>query len=312
MKLNLKNIIAVAILLSATTMFWACDPEGEKQGIPSPPTQILNGLYMFGDKGENEIPISFDLVRWEKDDTGKYTKYFSYEDINYSDDNIMLAGVKDYGSTLHYDTIIILLDDNGYIKQKQTNRRETYSDNTPYGKPYVVDFLKYYYDKDGFLVRVTNTFPEEGEKDLVLLTVENSNVTQVKELLYPITGREAYQTITYDYTYDDKDFIPMSDWAPCTPLQVVALTYLTPFYDNLLGQKSKNNIVDVDIQYEKPEYQAHFNKITYAPEYDEEDRLVAIKHTGRVTKSQGGGGNSIDFDNVKTTFLYKKIYPSDF
>jgi len=294
-KFYFKNVVAIAICLAGTTVFSSCDSggSGQEPEIPLPSEQVLTGLQMLAERGNEYIPISWDAVSWEKDASGKFIKYDGY-DVNYWDNNIRLTKLFNYTGTLVYDTIQIMLD-NGRIKQKQDIVVTVFPNNSV---TRVVGSLNYYYDEQGFLVRVTR-----GEQDKLQITVRNGNVTQIKTINYSYTG-EVNQTITYNYSYDNNVFVPMNDWAPYTPLYVVESR--VTLYDNLLGKKSKNNVVNVDIQYQESEYQAHFNKLTYELEYNEQNKLAAIKHTGRYTTHFLEGSNQVqvDFGIVKTLFKY--------
>jgi hypothetical protein len=302
-RLNLRKVVAMAICLAGFIVFVGCEKDPIDNHQP-PTEQELTGLQMLVqnevdamDWGKR-IPISYDPISWEKDAAGKFIKY-NRADVSYLGDVIRLTYISDNISNgTMYDTTFVALA-NGRVKQ--TDNRNTLLYNTGGGNSSVT-IRNYYYNEQGFLIRITDPNTVNGEQNVYQATIENENVTKIEIFSYSRLDGRAYQIVTHKYTYNDDIFVPMSDWAPYTPLQLAIGS--VALYDNLLGKKSKNNIINVDREYQNSEYQAHINKLTYELEYNERNKLAAIKHTGRFTAHQVDGGNQVDFSNTKTLFKY--------
>ncbi|GHU66859.1 hypothetical protein FACS189413_00610 [Bacteroidia bacterium] len=272
------------------------DPSSEEDAGAKTKETVLTGVILMAETGtERIIPWMWDPIRWEYDSNDKVNKYDGAE-VSYPDNSIQLTKISDYTTMMEYDTVLII-STAGRLSQIVHSYRDVWVDNRV---SYTVSIRDYHYDEQGFLVKITD--PKMGKRETYRATIQNGNIAKAETFGYSVLDGALAKTITYNYTYDTKDFVPMSDWAPYTPIFLSENRFILS--DKLLGKKNKNNITSVEVQYQPSESQAHINRFTYEPEYDEQNILIAVKHTGQFTAYQGSGGQAVSFDNAKTLFLY--------
>lgn len=270
---------------------------GEVNGGGSEPKEkVLTGYTLFGSAEDERLPITIDGVDWTYGADGEMNTlsyYMTSYIAKYSDNKIELIDTRIKGNVEVSDTVSIFLKDGRISKKITTNH---------YYEDYTTEH-KYYYDEAGFLVRISEINVNNQERDFYKATVENGNVVKVMHMEYSLWGTEPFSTETYTYTYDNNAYVPMSDWGPFTPIYF-AHSQLLKIYDGLLGTKSKNNIMRLDVVYTGDQFSPRFNYITFEPEFDEDDRLVCIKHTGQYVGWKSEGSPIVNFSKATTTFRY--------
>lgn len=270
------------------------DSNGDNNGGSGTPQEmILTGHYPLTYANEERLPISIDGIDWTYGSDKKINAskiYAAESTIKYSDNKIEIFNIRLENSKEVKDTITLYLEKERIVKTTQK-----------WGNESPVTY--FHYNDQGYLVRVSETNRYNQDRDVLKATIENGNVTEVEKMKYSLSGTEPYETITYKYSYDNKAYIPMSDWGPYT-LTFQASYPNTMIYDSLLGNKSKNNVTRIDIQYSKEQFSPCFNFITFEPEFDEDNKLISIKHTGRYTGWQSEGSLQTDFSKSATYFKY--------
>ncbi|MDR0536914.1 MAG: hypothetical protein LBH04_02530 [Tannerellaceae bacterium] len=303
----MKNFIYLLILF-CIVIFNSCSKDNEEL-VPEEKEWEVTRLKMLEDTNDpNILPITYDPVEWKRNANGEIQQFSGFYmdwDVSHSEHLIQLTGIsKNMSGLTVYDTLRLSLE-NGRIARTMKSARYVYQEDR--NDSYEVRSRNFYYDEQGYLSRVTDPNRANGEQDLYRATVENGNVVKVETITYSdnIAYLEPFQITTHSYAYDNNDYIQMNDWAPYTPLYLVDESARVMLYDGLLGKKNKNNIRSVDLQYKMLDVTPHFNKLTYELKFDEQNKPIAIKHTGRFTGHAVEGGKQFDFtDNIETVFTY--------
>lgn len=276
----------------------SCSKDDNTTGIPEKETRKeLIGVHLI--KNDGDFPLSINRCFWDRDDQGTIIKYgqTGYPpkgSVEYSDNQISLNEPFDNfsnGPAVREDIIYL---ENDRIKKIYTSFLFTESDDYVY-KPKTHHYV---YDSEGYLIQMIHEF-NGVYTEWFDITVENGNVSQVVDNT---------KKITYKYTYDTEEYIPMSDWAVLTPMILTSTGYYLILTDDIMGKKNKNNIVRVDLEYQPDHiYNYDYLYLTYEPEFDDGDNIIAIHHTGRLTSHSMDGSIPFDFDNIKTEFLYRTV-----
>lgn len=253
----------------------------------------LIGIHLLNDNG---LPITIDPRYWAKDHQNKVIKYGvgSYPpsgSVEYSDNRIIVSESSNTSNETIVRKNVITLENNRVQKLDYSIKYE--KDGTDYASPVT---YHYSYNAEGYLTRIMRE-SNNALAEFIAITIENGNAVK-------LVNRD----ITYKYTYDTKEYTPMSDWAPLTPIASASNGYYFILFDDILGKKNKNNIVRVDVEY-KPDHilSYDFITLTYEPEFDGDDNILAIKHTGSMADHFSTGGKIINFSNVKSEFIYRTV-----
>lgn len=299
--MKLKHLLFFT-LISAISFSACSDDENEPQ-VEEPIKQelVLVGIRPMGAEHESDrIPMSWDPFYWNYEDgklidfTPKYALNIkSLNVIEYTDQRFEATKNDSEREELVMNTVDF---ENGRIKN-QTVLSRTYDDLL-----YTLDY-NYNYDTEGYLQSVTGT-QKSGYAAMpteMLLTWENGNIVKIEET------ERGIRTI-YTYTYDNKEYIPMSDLCVYTPLYLYAPYPLKEFY-NKLGKQSKNNIIEVNVEYPDSKSTSYqLMKITYETVLNEDGTIKQVNHTGAYYPHFSEPDQSLQtFKNLRTTFVYEPV-----
>lgn len=271
MKLNYLLLFA---LISITT-FSACS-DNDNNPIEEPEVLELTAIRPMEtdwDNNGDNIPMSWDSFGWNYEE-GKLVSYTSE-----FHSNVKTAIITEYTNEIlesygtyktEYETEFVLNSvtlENGLVKNKKC------TSGTDLRFFYSIDF-DYYYNTEGYLESVTgvekNGYVTEDVE--MQITRVDGNITQIKRV-------GSRTTTVYTYTYDDKEYIPMSDFSAYTPLAIYAPYPLIEFYSKL-GKQNKNNIKEVNIEYIGGSQSYNITKLTYETVLNEDGTIKQINHTG--------------------------------
>lgn len=249
---------------------------------------------------EDKIPFSWDSFGW-KYENGKLVSYSPKFAANIKTANVVehtankIVSQGKYAGTGGYTEIFTseVVLENGLVKKHNLSSTSIQS------HLYSLDY-NYNYNADGYLESVTGITKNglRTENTEILLTWKNGNLIKVTKTI----GMEVE---TYTYTYDDKAYEPMSDFSVYTPLDIYAPYPLIEFYAKL-GKQSKNNIAEVNIEYNLSSYK--ITKLTYQVELNEIGTIKQINHTGIYTPHfSAEDQNPISFKGIRTLFDYEKV-----
>ena len=258
----------------------------------------LRFLKVDRENGVGEVPFGWGESSWKYGESGllegfssrisPYVPYFS--DIEISDTYVKASGRYESPSS----RLIELAGQNVFfidnkisevdilLSTIETNPENIYT----YHNKYI-----FHYDGDGYLVQITRTSAFSREE--IKIERENGNISKV------ITN-----DATYQYTYDNQDYIPMSDFCPYTPVFMYCPYPFVEFYKKM-GNPNKNNISKVEILYSRTISQSNMRSVTYTPEFDIDGKLKWILHSGTYYPHFSEGNEERSFSGAKTYFIYK-------
>lgn len=299
MNMKLKHLLFFALI--SVISFSACsgddnEPQGEEPGKEE---LVLVGIWPMGtDQETGRIPMSWDPFYWNYEDgklidfTPKYALNIkSLNVIEYTDQRFEATKNDSEREELVMNTVDF---ENGRIKN-QTVLSRNYTNFL-----YSLDY-NYNYDAEGYLQSVTGT-QKNGDVTILtemLLTWENGNIVKIES-----TERNI-KTI-YTYTYDNKEYIPMSDLCVYTPTSLYTPYPLKEFY-NKLGKQNKNNVIEVNIEYPDSKSTSYqLMKITYETVLNEDGTIKQVNHTGAYYPHFSEPDQSLQtFKGLRTLFVYE-------
>jgi|GEM_PF-7133532 len=256
----------------------------------------ISPIQTHQDVDGDYIPFSWDDIGWIYEDE-KLVNYSSKYGVNVKTLTIVehtanrLESFGSYETEIETETSFDVVEiESGLVKKytiwRGSSLRHFYSFDYDYS-----------YNADGYLESVKGTTQNVGVDDTeIILTWNSGNLVKVVNT----TGTSI---TTYTYTYDDKDYVPMSDFSIYTPLHVYAPYPLIEFY-NKLGKQSKNNITEVSIDNNS----LHFYgivKLTYKTELNETGTIKQINHNGiYYPPLYEENLNPVSFKGMRTIFNY--------
>ena len=289
-----RKKILLPVLVSVA-LFTACSDD-TNDTIEKENETVFSELLFAGTdyaNGGDEIPFGWDHSSWSYGEDGLLESFSPkfrvnvrlFSDIEISDTYVKARGMYENSSseikqTEHTEQNVFFIDNR--ISEVQYSWLLTGSYTNSDERNYA-----FHYDNDGYLVQVTRSSVAEFMIERV-----NGNISKI------IAGNTTYQ-----YTYDNQEYIPMSDFCPYTPVFMLCPYPFVEFYEKM-GKPNKNNIVKVEVLYKnEKEYAIH--SMTYTPEFDKDGRIKWISHTGTYYTHFQDGSEERSFKGVKTSFIYE-------
>ena len=218
--------------------------------------------------------------------------------LTYNNDVVAYSKVRNSGSSIYYDSLLIKLDDKKcatyalHVTYQEliANKEKERTQN---------DSTHFTYDKAGYLIQIDrysvsgNKIPTYVEK----YKIENENLVEVMTSLN-------YQ---YTYAYDNSEHSIPAEFCHEMPRNTYSssrggcwLITSLPFLSEYLGKRSKNNVTHVTIMQNVKEGMTpvKYGDIDYAYTYDTNNLVTNIKTSGSVN------GREVP-ENYITTFSYK-------
>ena len=287
---------------TATFIFAACsDDNKEISGDNGDEKKVaFVGISpMEASQDEDQFPFSWNDIHWKYEDGELvgYTPNFganvrTVNVVEYTANRLEAEGRKKTSYEEEMSSNVVELE-NGLVKKHilftGSDRRNFYSFDYAYN-----------YNADGYLKSVKGTTINglRTEETEFLLTWENDNLVKV------IVTEDNTVSVTYTYTYDDKAYVPMSDFSVYTPLSLYVPYPIIEFYTKM-GKQSKNNIIEVNIDYNSSGSYS-IVKLTYQTELNEVGAIKQINHTGIYNPHfSAENQDPISFKGLRTVFSYE-------
>ena len=301
-----KFLIVTVFLISILNTSCSSD-DNLKQPIDSLIEQPVNpssqNLFSISSPRGQDMAYSGDTQEFEYDNLKRITKIsfggivfgVIYANENLIETNLLQENISNVNLTLkslYYiqDNKIQYILKNAISRSVDTNifqDKERDSIQFTYVNNYISKIEEY-----SKFTRTVN-FPAYKLEDKTEFEITNGNITRTQRTNLNIG------IITSTFTYDDKPYIPMSEFA-----------YETPYYLNniliekYIGSKSKNNVIRVVNVYPQiAASQKYFEVVNYSRELDQFGRLQYINLSGNTITTNPFINSS--FSNKKTVFTYK-------
>lgn len=302
--MQLKKLLFFAFITSIT--FSACSDDKDYQEEEKVEYEWtgISPLRTDHENGGDRLPMSWDSFNW-KYSNAKLVSFSPSYAVNihsvdvteYSKDILKAEGNYNMIEGSMYEIYDVTIEsEDGLVKKE---RISSFAQGSS-----IANFTKeYHYNAEGYLTSITQTPNTENAKSTVVmsLTWENGNVTKL------VTGEESYWKTVFNYTYDDKEYIPMSDLAVYAPLFLYCPSPQKEFY-NKMGKTNKNNVKEVTMEYSYEKLSNDITKLTYETVLNKDNTIKQINHTGAYYPHFSEDDYKlISFKGVITVFNYSPV-----